>query len=247
MSCIKEALSVVTYEEQKRLERFFLNCPSEVMDSMKLIQIPAGRTVSRAGEAISSVYILLKGSLQGIDEQFDGRVYTFLSFKPVTIVDDFEVLAGIVEYRVTINTTRDSILLMIPAHFYLKWLKHDVNALFMRIQEFAQDMTEQSCRDRQYLFLHGVDRLALYLVNIYESHVGAHGLRLKKTRNELSNELGYSLKTLNRSVKKLQEEDFIQIDSGKIFIDEFHYERLKQFVKQRTGTNHTDNHDRVFY
>lgn len=241
MSCMKEAFSLVSYEEKKRLEKFFLHCPKEVKNSMKLVSMPAGSTLSRAGESANVVYILLKGKLQGVDEQFDGRVYTFLTFLPCAVVDDFEVLAGISEYRVTIHTTKDSVLLAIPAQLYLKWLKQDSHALFLRVQEFAQDMTEQSCRDRQYLFLHGVDRLALYLVNIYESHVRTQGLRIKKTRNELSNELGYSLKTLNRSIKKLQEKELIQIHAGKIFIDDIHYERLKRFVKDRTGNNHNNS------
>ena len=235
MNCINEAFALVTNSQQKYLKQFFTNCPEDVKESMTLFQLPTGKILSHSGEMANYIYILLKGKLQGIDDRFDGHIYSFLQFFPISIVDDFEILAGVSEYRITIQAVKDSVLLRIPANFYMKWLKKDANVLLMRLQNLSEEMLRQSGQDRQYLFLQGVDRLALYLINVYEKNSHFQKIRLKKTRVDLSNELGYSLKTLNRSVKRLVEGNYIYLESGKICVEQVHYERLKQFVDQKMG------------
>lgn len=235
MNCINEAFALVTNSQQKYLKQFFTNCPEDVKESMTLFQLPTGKILSHSGEMANYIYILLKGKLQGIDDRFDGHIYSFLQFFPISIVDDFEILAGVSEYRITIQAVKDSVLLRIPANFYMKWLKKDANVLWMRLQNLSEEMLRQSGQDRQYLFLQGVDRLALYLINVYEKNSHFQKIRLKKTRVDLSNELGYSLKTLNRSVKRLVEGNYIYLESGKICVEQVHYERLKQFVDQKMG------------
>lgn len=117
----------------------------------------------------------------------------------------------------------------------MKWLRKDANVLLMRLQNLSEEMLRQGGQDRQYLFLQGVDRLALYLVNVYEKNTHSQKIRLKKTRMDLSNELGYSLKTLNRSVKRLEEENCLNLESGKICLEQIHYERLKKFIEGKMG------------
>lgn len=235
MNCLNEAFALVTNNQQKYLKQFFTNCPEDVKNSMTLFQLPSGKTLSNSGETANYIYILLKGKLQGIDDRFDGHIYSFLQFFPVSIIDDFEILAGISEYRITIQAVKDSVLLRIPANFYMKWLRKDANVLLMRLQNLSEEMLRQSGQDRQYLFLQGVDRLALYLINVYEKNSHSQKIRLKKTRVDLSNELGYSLKTLNRSVKRLEEENCIKLESGKICLEQVHFERLKKFIEGKMG------------
>lgn len=235
MNCLNEAFALLTNNQQKYLKQFLTNCPEDVKNSMSIFHLQSGKILSNSGEVANYIYILLKGKLQGIDDRFDGHIYSFLQFVPVSIVNDFEVLAGVSEYRITIQAVKESVLLRIPATFYMKWLRKDANVLLMRLQNLAEEMLKQSGQDRQYLFLQGIDRLALYLVNIYESNGRYQKIRLKKTRVDLSNELGYSLKTLNRSVKRLEEGGYLQLESGKICLEQIHYERLKQFLKEKVG------------
>ena len=45
-------------------------------------------------------------------------------------------------------------------------------------------------------------------------------LEIKASREKLSEEIGFSVKTLNRNIKKLEEDDLISVKKGKIIIPE---------------------------
>lgn len=50
------------------------------------------------------------------------------------IVGDFEIFSEDTNYNVSICASKDSELLAIPASIYWKWIKHDENALLLRIK-----------------------------------------------------------------------------------------------------------------
>ena len=58
------------------------------------------------------------------------------------------------------------------------------------------------------------------------------GLVVKKTRQELFEEIGITVKTINRTVKKLVEEDgLIGLYKGKITISSDQYQRILEEIK----------------
>ena len=57
-------------------------------------------------------------------------------------------------------------------------------------------------------------------------------LELKESRDQLSEEIGFSVKTLNRNIKKLSETGLIDIRKGKIVISEEGYQHMKRHIGQ---------------
>ncbi len=55
-------------------------------------------------------------------------------------------------------------------------------------------------------------------------------LELRQNREQLSEEIGFSVKTLNRNIKKLKEADLIQMQKGKVVIAEAGYLRMKEHM-----------------
>lgn len=55
-------------------------------------------------------------------------------------------------------------------------------------------------------------------------------LEIRQSRDQLSEEIGFSVKTLNRNIKKLQEDHLIQLDKGKILVTEEGYLHMKRQI-----------------
>ena len=94
-------------------------------------------------------------------------------------------------------------------------------------------LISQTADARKYLFIEGRERLMMHLIRKYEQKQPLKQvLELKESRDQLSEEIGFSVKTLNRNIKKLKEIDLIDIQKGKIVITEAGYQEMKRHIGQ---------------
>lgn len=233
MDWIKKTEVILSPDDRKFLDDFFRDCPDNLMESAYMIRVEAGKNIMKAQDPCDKVYILLEGCAQGVDEQTVDRIFPFFEFRPPEIIGDFEIFAEIDHYRASIYAVEACRLLVIGRKQYLAWMEKDVHALFIRTKILMKQMAEQSHQNRRYYFLQGIDRLILYLVGSYEKIPDRTGCRIRKTRNEISSELGCSLKTLNRSIRKLHDDGMIQLISGKIHVTPEQYEKLRASIAEK--------------
>ena len=79
----------------------------------------------------------------------------------------------------------------------------------------------------------GRERLMLYLIRKYERHGRAdHTCSLKQTRSQMAEEIGFSIKTMDRSIKKLEEDGMLRLEKGKIQVDQSGYLEMKEYIEQ---------------
>lgn len=219
-------------EQCRYLKRLFKNCPDYVVEHMRYLKIPRDYTLIQAGTACESVYILLRGQLSGLDFQMLGNVYIFTGFAETEVVGDYEVFGDFREYRISVRSITECELLAIPAPVYLRWMKGDIEALFMRTQRLMHTLTEQTSEERKYHFLSCKERLILYLVEAYEQTPDQEFCKIKKTQSELAGRVGFTVRTVQRTMQSLEQEGLITIDRGKICIDQVQYEKLKEYTKE---------------
>ena len=117
-------------------------------------------------------------------------------------------------------------------------MKRDGHALFLRTQKILLDLTRQTRNDRKYLMLECMDRMALYLLEYCEKQYDRkpddmQEVFVRRTREELSNAIGFSEKTINRNTRKLADQDFLSLRSGKIFISKEQYEAMNRYVHEK--------------
>ena len=111
----------------------------------------------------------------------------------------------------------------------MEWMHMDIDALYMRTQENMKRLVMQTAEARRYLFMEGKDRLMVHLVRKYEQKQPLpEKFELKQTRTRISEEVGISMKTLNRNIKKLEEVNLIQLNKGKIVITKSQYMIMKK-------------------
>ena len=219
---------------QKRsyMEFLFRNCTEEVKYYMTLIDIEADRTFIKAGTDCTHIFVILSGKVTGVEWHMHERPYSFKDFGPGDFFGEIECFAGLPQYRISIVASTKCRVLSIPADAYMDWMRMDVDALFLRTQENMRRLITQTAEARKYLFMEGKDRLMVHLIRKFEQRIPTPQLlELKQTRAQISDEIGFSVKTLERSIQKLEELDLIRVQRGKIIITQDGYRRMKDHIE----------------
>lgn len=223
-----EELNKVNDNKRDYLNNVFKYLPDAVIRAVSHKNVKKDEFIIRAGEPCDTVYVILKGNIVGLDYQKLGKVYYFMDFAKMYIIGDFEIFARDLEYSVSICAASDCELLAIPASLYWKWIKHDENALLLRMQNVMSILTSEKASDRKYLFMSCKERLMKYLVVSYASkdRTKSSTMRIKKTQTELSERIGFNVRSVQRSIAALEKEELIGNDNGKITVTEEQYHAM---------------------
>lgn len=202
-------------KKQEYMNRLFRNCTEKVKYYMSVIDVEADQTFIKAGE----------------EWPMHEKSYFFKDFGPGDFFGEIECFAGLTRYRISILSSTKCRLLAIPSIYYMEWMRMDVDALFMRTQENISRLVLQTAEARKYLFMEGRDRLMVHLVRKYEQKIPAPEiLVLNQTRARISEEVGISIKTLDRNIRKLEEMNLLTLNKGKIVITKAQYLQMKQDI-----------------
>lgn len=213
------------------MEMLFQNCTEEVKYYMSMAEVQENQTLIEAGERCSNIYIILSGKVTGIEWPMTGRPYFFKDYGPGDFFGEIEYFADLLNYRISVVTVTRCRVLIIPVKYYMEWLQSDAEALYLRTKENMRRLISQTADARKYLFIESRERLMMHLIRKYEQKLPLKKvLELKQSREQLSEEIGFSVKTLNRNIKKLEKEELICLQKGKIIITEAGYLKMKQQV-----------------
>ena len=223
-----DIFNVLPPKKREYMNVLFRNCTEEVKYYMSLVEVDANQTFIKAGEACNYIYIVLSGKVTGVEWPMNEKSYFFKDFGPGDFFGEIECFAGMTNYRISILSSTRCRLLAIPSVYYMEWMHMDVDALYMRTQENMKRLVSQTAEARKYLFMDGKDRLMVHLVRKYEQKQPLPDtLELKQTRARISEEVGISMKTLNRNIKKLEDMKLIRLNKGKIVITKEQYLQMK--------------------
>ena len=121
---------------------------------------------------------------------------------------------------VTIETITESIILFLSRQDFEDWIAKDIHFLRLVAAKVALKLYRSSYNRGAKLFYPPQFLLLDYLINYVESAFlkdpQAMHIVVKKTRNALYEEIGISVKTLNRTIARLKEEGLFAIQKGKI-------------------------------
>lgn len=211
----------------------FKNIPDTTVKAISFKEIKKNDFIIYAGTPCDTVYMILSGNIEGLDHQRLGRVYNFMDFTKMYIVGDFEVFADIPEYCVSIRATEDCKLLAISAKHYLQWVQHDENALFLRMKRIMSTLTFEKKNEREYMFMNCKERLVDYLIKSYKNRKSNSSdiYKLVNTQAELSEKIGFNVRSVQRNIAALEKEKLITIESGKITISSEQFLLLEQFME----------------
>ncbi len=219
-------------EDEELLKQMFQGIPEEVVQGFSVKSLEKNEALLRVGEASDTAYVILEGHADCEDVQFLGAAYKFKEYHAGEIIGDFEILGGIDCYRASIYAADSCTVLVMPAASYLHWLQTDVNALFIRTRTVMRLMTDEAFFERKYLFLSCHDRLLSYLFSSYKEEPGEEYYTVKNTQAETADRVGVNVRTLQRTIRSLEEEDFLTVIRGKMCVSREQYSRISEVMKE---------------
>lgn len=232
-SYLERALPYLKKMEAGRREQFncyFKTAPVWLLESFKVEVMEAGTTFIHEGEPVSTIFIVLDGTIKATEYRFQGITFDFMRFDKVYAMGGMEIIMDLPVYRTTLQTVTKCHVLKIPKAKFEKWIKTDIDALKHEAKLVGEYLLEQGRSSRAFLFLQGSDRLAMLFVQRYEAYSKNGILDMNGDRQSLSDATGLCVKTINRSVKKFAEDGDITKKGRQIIIDHDQYIRLKSIV-----------------
>ncbi len=217
-------------EQREYLNRYLSNAPRWFLESMQIVRKEKNSIFIQEGSEVDNVYILTEGIVRAIDYRILGIVYDYMWFYSVKVFGAMEILLKMENYKTTLMTVTPCTMLVIPKNTFEKWMLNDMNALHMEIESMGRYLLEQARKERLFLFLQGIDRIIYLFSQFYEQNGGNTQCIINLTRKDLSERSGLSIKTINRSIKKLEDSGYISRDGNKIIISNDQFLAMKKYL-----------------
>jgi len=219
-------------QQREQLENYFMSAPVWLMDAFKIVEMEKGFTFVRENAPVDTIYIIGKGMIKLIDYRIYGIVYDYMRFEGIYAMGGMEVVMDLDTYSTTLQTVTPCTMITIPKAKFEKWLKTDIKALKQEAKAVGEYLLQQGRMGRTFLFLQGADRLCMLFIQRYEQYGRGKSYNIQGTRQELAEQTGLCVKTINRCVKKFEEESLISRRGNKIFMNEEQYLEMKARISK---------------
>lgn len=230
-----EIIAKVENDRRIYYESLFKYIPEAIVKEMSYEEVKKNETILSAGALNDTVFFILKGQVTGLEYKHLGSMYSFMDFTKMNVIGDFEAFGDASQYDITLCAMEDCMLLKLSTKSYLKWIRHDENALFLRLSNIIRTVTAERRLDREYLFLGCKERLMVFLIRMYEqnNNDASRCVKVEKTQAELADKIGFNVRSVQRSIATMAKEGFITMSSGKIQISHEQYLKLKECMEEK--------------
>lgn len=205
-------------QEVPALENYVRNMPSELWHRYTIRVYPPGTIIHQKDFELTAFGIIAKGEHRVINEFQNGNVYMIEKNEPVDFVGEVTILAGMEKTSVTIETLTETTVIYFSRKDFEKWIETDIHFLRLVAGKVAYKLYRSSYNRGARLFYPPHFILLDYILKAAAS-MGIEQkeeITLKQTRQELYEECGITVKTLNRTITRLKEDELISLKKGKI-------------------------------
>ncbi|MDO5519933.1 MAG: Crp/Fnr family transcriptional regulator [bacterium] len=233
MSKYEEVQSLIeTLDETSKeyLKEYFKNAPAWLYDSLQIVNYPSNYTFIEQGTKVQTITILCKGLVKGTDYPILGAMYDFMWFDPVKCFGSLEYMVKEPMFNASLITATPCTVLQLPMAIYAKWMQLDLNALYMDSSSNTSQLLYEIRRERIYIFMQGTDRLTYFLTLYYKQFASDGTCHITLTRQEISDSTGLSLRTVNRGLTTLIENECILKSGNNLVIHKQQYDRLNDML-----------------
>ena len=224
---IESILEQIPKEQVAYFRKYFHNAPNSLLSTINIERRSSNKILVEESEPIEKIYVLMKGAVKAIDFRVKGSTYEYARFEGVTILGSMECVFGIQNYMTTLITASPCTFLVIPRESFESWIWSDVSVLRIETESMSSYLLEQTRENRVMLLLNGMERLMMLLVKMCESRGNAEVYLLPINRQELAEQTGSSVKTVNRSMKKLEENGLLIREGHKVKIVQKQYASMR--------------------
>ncbi len=226
MGKLKTEIERLPKSVKDQLLQLMHSFPAELEQSVILRKYPASHTLLMVGDHAEKVYLLLKGRVRGVYEQANGAMYAFACFNAPYFFGEFEAFADCDRYRSTLICESDCLMALMPRDIYLAWVRSDPEVLFKRTRQITRSLMKQARSERNYLFYSGFERLLTFFTTQYREHNQEGICRLRVTYQEIADNIGFSVKTVQRGLKRMRQEELITQQGRVLEFNQAQYQHM---------------------
>ena len=217
-----------------KLEKILKNMPEAIKDRCIVREIPSGSIIVRKDDDLTSFSIICKGKVRIINEFDNGNVYLIEQNQAIDFIGEVTALAGERKTSVTIEAITNCIIIQMSLKDFYKWIEADNNFLLMISKGVASKLYTSSYTKGVELFYPAIHLLVDFLIDYSGKDINKKDKAIVLlTRQQISEKLGVTVKTVNRTIKRLKDEDMISVSKGKINVCKGQYKKLVQAMKDR--------------
>lgn len=214
-------------KENEKFEVIMSGISSEIKNRFVIRKVNANTIIANKDDKVTSVYLLYSGSMRIINEFDNGYNYSYADIGFMDIVGDIEVLSGKFKFAATVKSVTECIMINISVKDFMYVFEKN-HAFSKEIAKMlARKMYPSSYGQGNFVY-HSVEyNLTLLIIELVEKDVMANGCgKVVLKRTDISERLATTVRSVNRSLKKLRESESISIVKGKITVNTEQYNIL---------------------
>ena len=227
-------------EEVPGLKEYLRNMPEELNHRHTIRVYPPGTIIHQKDFKLDYFGIIAKGEHRVINEFQNGNVYMIEKNEPIDFVGEVTILAGMEKTSVTIETLTETTVIYFRRKDFEDWIEKDIHFLRLVAGKVAFKLYRSSYNRGARLFYPPQFILLDYILK-YAAAEGIDSrsqITVKRTRQQLDEECGVTVKTLNRTIKRLEEDGLVTMCRGKMTMTQ------EQYHLARKQVHHYVNYDR---
>ena len=213
-----------------KLEYMLDHIPENIRQHTTKRTFQPGDVVVRKGERADHVYLLTAGKLRVSNEFESGQRYTFASLEVPDLMGDLEVLAGQEHFAATNEAITECQMLSMSAETFMQWMRTDNDFAVAVAQLLASKMYPTSNEAGRVKFQPSQERFEEYLAKRL-GDIETDLFILHTSRQQIADDIGTSVKTVNRCVTKMRDEGGLSLLHGKITLNREQQERLRKILQ----------------
>lgn len=231
----------MTYEEllqiKPEISAISTNFPSHLDGQFYIQSFPPHALIHQKNTELTKVGILLDGMFRVVNELQNGNIFMIEINEPVSFTGEIALLSGEKRTSVTIETITDCKIAFLPVDVFEEWIMNDLNALRFLSVLVAKKLYSTSYHRGERMF-YSTRYIILKYILENEEPVPYMKERwiIRKTRQQMSEEIGMSVNTVNRTLQGFRQSGLIGMDKGKIVLtkenQECAYEALQVFIAE---------------
>ena len=203
--------------------------PEEIRQHATKRTFQPGETVVRKGERADHIYLITAGRLRVSNEFESGQRYTFASLAVPDIIGDLEVLAGQECFAATNEAVTECQVLSMTAETFLHWMRTDNDFAVAVARLLAAKMYPTSNEAGRVKFQPSQERFEEYLAKRL-GDIETDLFILHTSRQQIADDIGTSVKTVNRCVTKMRDDGDLSLLHGKITLNRQQQDRLRSLL-----------------
>ena len=211
------------------LENYLRYMPEELKTRCTIKTYPPKTIIHQKDAKLDYFGIVCEGYHRVINEFENGNVFMIERNDPIDFVGEVAILAGKPRTSVTIETTTDCTVLYFSRKDFEDWIEKDIHFLRLVSQKVAYKLYRSSYNRGNRLFYPPQHLLLFYFLQYIEEY---HSCVIRRTREEIHEETGISVKTLNRTIRKLKESGMVGITKGKVTMNEAQQKMAREYVQE---------------